>query len=330
MLKIKAVAEHADLPAKVKKPPDLPPGTALLNVHARLCNANHVKDALAPAIVSVQQALGLEPDRVLAAKKRRLRAQDFEFGKPTVSLQVEKQEGSPSAGDLSSVEGEENFAEFEDRVAVSSDEDQDGAIDVEALEQRLAAEGARQRPSSSRPNKYSLEADLSISEAESEAGSMTPEPQKASAAKRLSFLPSLTMGGYISGSGSDIDDEIDVAPKKNRRGQRARQQIWEKKFGSKAKHLQKPGRDEGWDPKRGAVERGERRWTSNRQERRAGPNYMAGGDRETTELKPRDTVQRKKPPVRDGPIHPSWEAAKKAKEKKEEPIAFQGKKITFE
>ena len=47
--------------------------------------------------------------------------------------------------------------------------------------------------------------------------------------------------------------------RKNRRGQRARQAIWEKKFKEQAKHLVEGGnnanaRDAGWDLKRGAVD----------------------------------------------------------------------------
>lgn len=91
-----------------------------------------------------------------------------------------------------------------------------------------------------------------------------PPPKKArnrAAAKAApasngnsTFLPSL-LGGYISGSESEAEDLDDIAPKKNRRGQRARQAIWEKKFKEQAKHLNKPkdSRDSGWDPKRGAV-----------------------------------------------------------------------------
>ncbi|KXJ89862.1 Bud-site selection protein, partial [Microdochium bolleyi] len=91
-----------------------------------------------------------------------------------------------------------------------------------------------------------------------------PAPKRAKTAKiktntgTSAFLPTL-MGGYISNSESEASD-IDVAPslKKNRRGQRARQQIWEKKYGDKARHFSKPqtsqnARDLGWDPRRGAV-----------------------------------------------------------------------------
>lgn len=145
------------------------------------------------------------------------------------------------------------------------------------------------------------------------------------------FLPALTMGGYWSGSESEAEDDIDIAPRKNRRGQRARQQLWEKKYGSKAKHLQKPqkhDRNEGWDPKRGAQL--EERHT------RHGPSVSKGDH--LPEINPNYTPilnstgnSGRKLDHRDdgGRLHPSWEAAKRAREMKQN-IQFTGKKITFD
>ncbi|KAM0265671.1 hypothetical protein ACHAQJ_000105 [Trichoderma viride] len=150
------------------------------------------------------------------------------------------------------------------------------------------------------------------------------------------FLPTL-MGGYISGSESASD--IDAPPKK-RRGQRARQAIWEKKYGASAKHLQKVaakgGRDAGWDVKRGAVgpedqDRG-KPW-------KRGGRLPAGGDNrgysqgrgggnarqeERAAPAPRPTKK-----DNEGPLHPSWEARKKAKEQ-QTGAAFSGQKIVFD
>ncbi|KAG5664807.1 hypothetical protein KAF25_008541 [Fusarium avenaceum] len=178
----------------------------------------------------------------------------------------------------------------------------------------------------------------SESEPESEADdqlsiSASPSPppakkkkQKAFAPGDRDFLPTL-MGGYISGSESASD--VDVAPAKKRRGQRARQAIWEKKFGNKAKHLQKPawetqgGREAGWDAKRGAVEAGDGPRTPWKKGIR---NPLAGGAR--AEAKPE--VNRP-PPKKDdeGPLHPSWVARKQAKDA-EKTAAFAGSKITFD
>lgn len=157
-------------------------------------------------------------------------------------------------------------------------------------------------------------------------------PAKASKNKAdRGFLPSL-MGGYISGSESEASD-IDVAPaaRKNRRGQRARQAIWEKKFKEQAKHLsqEKTSRDDGWDLKRGAVDGSARTpWKTGIKtpfERRS------GGQRDEQSAYAAEPQVPKVPRKKDneGPLHPSWEARKKAKEA-QETATYSGKKITFD
>ncbi|KAH7185864.1 Bud-site selection protein [Fusarium flagelliforme] len=181
----------------------------------------------------------------------------------------------------------------------------------------------------------------SESESESDAqeemsvsASPSPPPAKKKKAKAAApattkgstFLPSL-MGGYISGSESASD--IDVAPPKKRLGQKQRQAIAEKKYGNKAKHLQKPawetkrGRDSGWDGKRGAVGPDDGPRTPWKKGIR---NPLSGGAR--VESKPE--VNRP-PPKKDdeGPLHPSWAARKQAKDA-EKTAAFAGSKITFD
>ena len=149
-----------------------------------------------------------------------------------------------------------------------------------------------------------------------------PEPTRAG---ETTFLPSL-MGGYISGSESEASD-IEVAPPKKRRGQRARQAIWEKKFGEKAKHLQQQtkgkgnGREAGWDMRRGAVDGDERTpW------KKGVKTPFSGGNGEPVEEK-----RAPKPTKRDdeGKLHGSWEAAKKAKESQKAAV-FAGSKVTFD
>lgn len=152
------------------------------------------------------------------------------------------------------------------------------------------------------------------------------------------FLPTL-MGGYISGSESASDIE---APPKKRRGQRARQAIWEKKYGANAKHLQKAatkgGRDAGWDMKRGAVgpedqgrgkgwKRGGRPLGRPAGGENRGYSQGRGGNAHQE-----SRVQSAPKPVKkdnEGPLHPSWEARKKAKEA-QKGAAFAGSKIVFD
>ncbi|KAM0460765.1 hypothetical protein ACHAO4_001557 [Trichoderma viride] len=151
------------------------------------------------------------------------------------------------------------------------------------------------------------------------------------------FLPTL-MGGYISGSESASD--IDAPPKK-RRGQRARQAIWEKKYGTKAKHLQKEaangGRDSGWDMKRGAVgpdDQGRKPWKKGgRAPAGAGGRggHSQGRERGANAYQESRPAPPPKPVKKDneGPLHPSWEARKKAKEL-QKGAAFAGSKIVFD
>ena len=95
----------------------------------------------------------------------------------------------------------------------------------------------------------------------------------------------------------------------------------------------KDGKSDGWDAKRGATDsRGGRRdgrgsggahrmheRRDDRQDQRGVRKSHASGD--DAEKKHKDD---------SGPLHPSWEAAKRAKEKKSAPVAFQGKKMVFD
>ncbi|KAM3432911.1 hypothetical protein MY4824_006300 [Beauveria thailandica] len=170
--------------------------------------------------------------------------------------------------------------------------------------------------------------------------SSSPEPQRKRSKKATSataagrptnsmFLPSL-MGGYVSGSESASD--VDVAPPKKRRGQQARRAIWAQKYGSRAKHLQDAaknkgrGRDDGWDMKRGAVDAGDSRtpWKKGIKNPFSSGGGGGGQQQETRRLSP-------PPKKRDdqGPLHPSWEARKKAKES-QKAASFAGSKVVFD
>lgn len=341
LLKIKAVADSPDLPAEVCSAITAPTDAASLNVHARLCKANLVQDAVSIAIVDISNALGLETQSSKPVKKPKKRTNDLATdhtasgGKPrTNGTSTENTLEQMTRADSRHLQDDSDIddRDLNDRVAVTSDESgnegEGGSDDVEALEKQLAAEGIA-RGARSKSKLYNIEDDFSISESEGDALSISPEPSKAPSKKKTSFLPSLTMAGYISGPESDIEEDAGSAPRKNRRGQRARQQIWEQKYGTKAKHLQKPDRNVSWNAKRGAVDGNDRYGRGrNHSGRRASPDYAAGGD--GGKSAPRGTRDTKKTQAdADRPIHPSWEAAKKAKEKREMAVAFQGKKITF-
>ena len=100
-------------------------------------------------------------------------------------------------------------------------------------------------------------------------------------------------------------------------GQQARRALAEKKYKENARHIKlglgSGKREDKGDPKRGGRSDG-----------------GLGGGRRFSEGKGdrgRKVVERKKDT--EGPLHPSWEAARKAKEAKAK-AEFQGKKIKFD
>ena len=195
-----------------------------------------------------------------------------------------------------------------------------------------------------------------------------PSTKQKTDAKPLtttSFLPSLMHGGYYSGSdseeaGADYDPDKEFsgpAPvRKNRRGQRERQAIAEKKFGRRAKHLVKANgaegvhgdrqrlisattsKNDGWDARKGAVETNQPRPVKRPKDVKKAPNRFErrhGHAKEINGSAPRPIKPIDKPrPVKQHTekLHPSWEAARKKKLQNAGlgETAFAGKKITFD
>ncbi|KAG6255669.1 hypothetical protein E4U23_003654 [Claviceps purpurea] len=217
---------------------------------------------------------------------------------------------------------DEKYAQFRgketvnlDDISVSGSDDEEseaGAVSGSDDEQS-EAEPATQRTSPS------LTPPIETTTKTSKKSSSASKPGLISGS---TFLPSL-MGGYISGSESASD--IEEAKPKKRRGQRARQAIWEQKYGTGAKHLLNPsrkgGRDSGWDMRRGAVDGGERGKSSTPWKKgiqRPGTGHM-------------EPAPAPKPRKRDdeGALHPSWEARKKARQT-QKAVAFTGQKVVFD
>ncbi|KJE02428.1 hypothetical protein I311_03825 [Cryptococcus gattii NT-10] len=146
------------------------------------------------------------------------------------------------------------------------------------------------------------------------------------------FLPSLSVG-FTRGDDVDSDPDLDDDPngvagkqplvRKNRRGQRARQAIWEKKYGKNAKHVVKAQEEEkcqAQKAKEKAEAKGRTRdsgWGA-RSGKAVGPAVNAASASAAAaashtqklypESKQSQTEQKKS-------LHPSWEAAKLRKQK---------------
>jgi hypothetical protein len=353
LVKTKRIAETPEF-ARLKNSTSVslagPKDTAEANVTARLFKSNPVKNAMPDIISGIRDVLGL--DDAPAKKPGETGPRDVEsVGKGSVQQNQrlggthagsdDESDDEPQArngisGDVSMDDAEEgsvDFAQFDNRLASSSEDSaSEDASDSEMRSKKKSKE-----------KRYDAEADLSLSASASASRSVSESPPssklkgrkkadgKEGPTKSTTFLPTL-MGGYWSGSeeGGDDDDPADVAPlRKNRMGQQARRALWEKKYGVKANHLQqqkqdgRQNRDRGWDPRKGATEEdGDARpkWDKHRPPQRTG-----GGMNDFTAPQ----QQSKKPSFEEKPLHPSWEAARKAKEQKAQ-ASYQGKKIVFD
>lgn len=185
---------------------------------------------------------------------------------------------------------------------------------------------------------------------------------------KTTFLPSLLTSGYYSGASSDASSPEDfsgatTAPaptRKNRMGQQARRALWEKKFKDRARHLRdrpagekdvangndvrrkggRDRRDEDWGGRKGArsssggvgvggkgrPERGEKGATGANGDV-VGVGRGSIGGRGAMKVESVVGVGQRKG-VDETPLHPSWEAARKAKEMKigVKPV---GRKVVF-
>ncbi|KAL8790946.1 MAG: hypothetical protein Q9213_000371 [Squamulea squamosa] len=362
LLKIKPVASAPALPPYIQLRLDqtyMPQDVAQANVQARLFNSQPVKKAVDDSMIKIREALGLAEMQYI--KKKRMRKKDFEPQLRTIS-QYGREHGVDLKPEVSSSRtgtqypaidkaGDESnedrfqYDEYTSRLVGSSHTSSDGdsqSVDYEALCTTSGQDTTRELTLSPSP-------EVSVSSIATDSpppGRSKALEHSTSASKATTFLPSLMMGGYWSGSEPATDDEgkLNEQSRKNRRGQRERRLIAEKKFGQNAKHLKKHGRiqdrDLGWDPRKGAQtdetdEFGRmKRWRGrdgNSRIRQApqplkqGPAASSGANSDA--VRPKQSMIKNKPA--EGPLHPSWQAAKKAKEQKQS-ATFQGKRVTFE
>lgn len=354
LLKTKSIASAPTFPHHITatvQAAGLLGNTATVNVTARLYNSNPVKTAMTEILYRIRAMLGLdnsEPQSKTNIEKGSQLLGGNETGIPrkpgttlngTTTLKLERRaSNSPSP----------EWDGFPDDQQVAFDPDNEQEVDFSMYEARLAGSSDSDSEDDITPQPHSISlrnirhaqtADTSTSRSSSVSDSSTSPPPKerkpnvASTASNSTFIPSL-MGGYWSGSDSaeDNDDTMERKERKNRMGQQARRLLWEKKFGNKANHLKGQERDEGWDSRKGAGgsngRGGRGRGRGRDYDRGPGRNQGLGDRIHRSEANSDPVASRVKGKKEDGPLHPSWEAAKKAKELKKN-VAFQGKKVVF-
>jgi hypothetical protein len=318
-----------------------PPRTAAIaNVTARLYNSNPAKEAVSEIIESVQECLGIKKAPVLKRKKR-LRTADYKSNGTgenlTLQGDMDKRTGKSVNIAQLSKEGDKATLESPAEEVRSDDSDEykhcaSRLANSSSSDESTISEGQNNRDS--RRNSFSPIRSPTL-------GTLSPKTAKTSNAttgvRSTTFLPSLTVGSYLSGSDSDpsdIESGGDVKRRKNRMGQQARRQLWEKKYGRTANHLKNESRFQGRDSsntlqggnQRGLNgRRGEVRGRGRSSETRHNGRNISGANGDPLGKQPPKTNTN----AVGGTLHPSWEAAKRKKEVKMN-VAFEGKKIVFE
>ena len=310
-----------------------------MNVTARLYSSNLAREVIPAVIRKVREVLGIEAGKKQSEKSvgtskgsvGKGSAKSLPDSKKPMGLRDSRTVDDAKSG--GSDADSQYLKQYESRLADSSSErgsdPEDEIISQEVDEGPELAYGNDSQPSglNEPPEKPT-----------SKPRKKKKEPDKPPI-KATTFLPSLAMGGYWSGSESEpntSDEEAaKIQPTKNRRGQRARQAIWEQKFGSGANHVKKHehSRDNGWDARKGAKSRdGDRRSQvrskpQTRVSDRGKSVLPTGANSDPVNA----NINRKGGGIAQDSkkLHPSWEAARKQKEEKKA-VAFQGKKVVFD
>jgi len=164
--------------------------------------------------------------------------------------------------------------------------------------------------------------------------SLRPDSASKTLGTESVFLPTLSNGFIPGGSNTDWSDgEARAADfvRKNRRGQRARRAIWEKKYGKAAKHLHKweeSGATNDVRTLKKPFERGQ----AIPHRRLPDSSKPSSRSRKADNVSTRHTSHlRQSGGVDDRPLHPSWIAKMRMKEKSDAAIVpSQAKRIKFD
>ncbi|KAI0632109.1 Bud-site selection protein [Trametes polyzona] len=393
ILKERLLADNEDVKAAVSEKlsenlvQPQTPGSSAAKVHGRILSSKTIADVVHTVVDSLKEIV----DPSLAkAKAKQPKLEDEESGdeededegvdapptknkKARVAASEDNDEGASSG-----IEDDQDAAGWESGTVDGGDEDDAGweSGSIDGGEPGIA----RSSDVDDDDDEEKGEEDDSENERDEDdeapaAAAAKPKAKAAPAkdpkgkAKALpgesTFLPSLSVGFTRGDSDasdlSDADAEAAAAdlPKKNRRGQRARRAIWEKKYGKNANHVKKQqqqqpqrGSARPHDPRqrngkgagggdkgtnRAAPGRGGRGVPYGQQQQQRGPGAPpvdsgwpkrqgGGGAGGPTA----GSAGGRKEKGDDKPLHPSWEAKKKLKEKLNPSIVpAQGKKIKF-
>ncbi|BEJ12148.1 hypothetical protein CspHIS471_0206080 [Cutaneotrichosporon sp. HIS471] len=290
----------------------------IAKVENRLCSSKQVADAIKPVVLWVL----CEPGATLKVTKGKNVNTKAKRAKVESESEDESEDERVVAGPVEGLDSDDE-AVMEDRAAdeagweSGSVGDSDGEDSDPDYEGGIIAPQSDSESESEAPPKKKVKAPESKPTRKEKKG-------KADGSSSM-FLPSLAEGFAVGDGDSDpdMDDDEDgiignkKVVRKNRRGQRARQAIWEKKYGKGAKHVVK-AQEEEEKKKRGP--QGQRR-----------DQGWGGRDSEAQTAhaaKPAPRTAAPKPQAES--LHPSWEAARLRKQGAVDKDAPKATKIVFD
>lgn len=319
------IADSA-LSTKIKKDKFLSQDPNLQSAMSKSLSSNLIASAVPGSAAGVVQSrllsskvLAVDVTRIIEGLRRLLnpaeRAHHAEADSTEVSPPRKKKQKTQQNEGLPNVPPVDTLSEDEPRVNLEDDGWESGTI----------SDGDHSAQGDSGVDEGPNEDDSTSDNGDDHPPVPCERPRGGSKAAQSTFLPSLSVGFIRGDSDTDFSDSEEKAAdtsKKNRRGQRARRAIWEKKFGRHANHVMKQKASNRPDAPSGiAVVRKDQRQYKNtnrdfdgaslssRRQHDASARLMPGKRREEKSL------------------HPSWEAKKK--QQNVAIVPAQGTRIVF-
>lgn len=296
------------------------------NVYSKLMNQKEIQQIVEIMENSFKMILG----PVEKESKRDIEdvetseSESEDAGDETQYLSAEEFEGELGSGDEGEISDYEQFTQYDNMIAGSDDEDDEAQLQ---LDNTINYNEVTDEEPSDLSDEESEKDDFFVEEINRKETKDGKKDKKSKDDKKKSNdklrLPELQYGYLSASDGEDVEDDVVQSitePKKNRRGQRARQKIWEQKYGKGAKHVIK-------EKEKVRLEREQKQKEyEERVAKRAAKADMTGSN--NTPLGDRKSGEQAPPQEKKEELHPSW-IAKKKQEEALKNVKFSGKKTVF-
>lgn len=328
------IADSA-LSTKIKKDKFLSQDPNLQSAMSKSLSSNLIASAVPGSAAGVVQSrllsskvLAVDVSRIIEGLRRLLnpaeRAHHAEADSTEVSPPRKKKQKTQQNEGLPNVPPVDTPSEDEPRVNLEDDGWESGTI----------SDGDHSTQGDSGVDEGPNEDDSTSDNGDDHPPVPCERPRGGSKAAQSAFLPSLSVGFIRGDSDTDFSDSEEKAAdtsKKNRRGQRARRAIWEKKFGRHANHVMKQKASNRPDAPSGiAVVRKDQRQYKNANRDFDGASLSSRRQDARIPDKNRHDISARLMPGNcreEKSLHPSWEAKKK--QQNVAIVPAQGTRIVF-